>query len=423
MDFLIAAANTAAASDLPNQALTNFVYANEEHILWSLMIVIYPYMTGIIAGAFVVSSLYHVFQLQAFKSIARFALVFSFCFGAFAGLPLTLHLTQPFRAFNIFLTPHFTAAMSVFGYVYGTYMVILTIEIWLVYREFFVRKANETKHIIWKILTLGVNQVTPESLAVDKKLIGFLAGLGIPVAFILHGYVGFIFGSIKAVAWWATPLQPIIFLASAVVSGIAMLLLAYTFLMKRRPNRSIDPKVIKTLAVCLWMSFFIAFALELLEVGYAYFEHGHHWTLIGPLLSGPLYNTYVIWQIGIFSFPPIIILGFVVLGKLRNGLMIFLANVAALLLVLQVLFMRYNVVIGGQFISRSDRGFAEFHWHWFGREGILMTVLVFLLPFFLFAFLSRYIPIFPGDHPNHPKASTKEDDTPKDSESPTTSPA
>ncbi len=38
-----------------------FVFPNEMEVLWSLMIVLYPYITGLVAGAFIVSSLYHVF--------------------------------------------------------------------------------------------------------------------------------------------------------------------------------------------------------------------------------------------------------------------------------------------------------------------------------------------------------------------------
>ena len=49
-----------------------------------------------------------------------------------------------------------------------------------------------------------------------------LAGIGIPVACFLHGYAGFIFGSVKANALWMTPLMPVIFIMSAIVSGIAL---------------------------------------------------------------------------------------------------------------------------------------------------------------------------------------------------------
>jgi len=87
---------------LPNEALINFIFPNNAHIDWSMMIVIYPYITGLVAGAFVVSSLYHVFRIEVFAPMARFALISAFCFGLFAAVPLLFHLGQPQRAFNIF---------------------------------------------------------------------------------------------------------------------------------------------------------------------------------------------------------------------------------------------------------------------------------------------------------------------------------
>ena len=57
--------------------------------------------------------------------------------------------------------------------------------------------------------------------------------VGIPSAFLLHGYVGFIFGSVKANPWWSTPLMPIVFLFSAIVSGIALVMLLYMALHAR----------------------------------------------------------------------------------------------------------------------------------------------------------------------------------------------
>lgn len=379
---------------LPNEALTNFIFPNEAELYWSLMIVIYPYLTGLVAGAFVVSALHHVFKMETFAPISRFALVVSLCFGLFAGLPLQLHLGHPERSLNIFFTPHFTAAMSVFGYIYSSYMLLLIVELWLVYREHFVKKANETGDLVWRILTLGVNVYTPEAKRVDQKLITFLAGLGIPMAFGLHGYVGFIFGSMKAVAWWATPLQPIIFLISAVASGIAALFLMYAFIIWRR-REPIDYSIVKKLMACLLIVFLADYTLELLEVGYIYYEHGHHWSVVQPLLSGPLHETYTVWQMGILSLPPIFLLGWVVLGNLPPRSMLLASIVASMMLVLQVLFMRYNVVIGGQLISKSDRGFTTFHWHWFGIEGILMTCMVLILPFITYYAITRTgIPIF-----------------------------
>ena len=64
-----------------------FVLPNE-YVYWSIQIVLYPYMTGLVAGAFVLSSLYHVFGVEKLKEIARFALVFSFALLPTAMMPL-----------------------------------------------------------------------------------------------------------------------------------------------------------------------------------------------------------------------------------------------------------------------------------------------------------------------------------------------
>lgn len=381
---------------LPNDALVNFIYPNDAHIDWSLMIVIYPYITGLVAGAFVVSSLYHVFHVKVFEPIAKFALVAAFCFGLFAGLPLLVHLGQPQRAFNIFFTPHTTSAMSIFGYVYASYMLLLMIELWLTYRQYYIQRTLETKGVVswwWKALALGITEYTPESARVDHRITIFLASIGIPWAFTLHGYVGFIFGTVKANAWWATPLQPIIFLMSAIVSGIAMLTLLYTFI-RWQTRRPYNFPMIRQLMIILWALFILDFTIEMLEVVYARYEQGHHWSLIGPLLNGPLFGTYFIGQIAICSVIPLILLGYLTVSRSWGKQLLYLANFSSLLIVLQVLLMRYNVVIGGQMISNSDRGFVPFHFEFFAKEGLLPALLILAGPFLLYYFFNQFFPMF-----------------------------
>lgn len=386
----------------PNDALVNFVFPNNQVVWWELMIVIYPFITGLIAGAFVVSALSHVLKIKEFKPIGNFALITAFCFGLFAGIPLLVHLGQPQRAFEIYFTPHLTSPMSIFGYVYGGYMILLTIEVWLIYRPFFIRQANQTGGLmgfIWNVLTLGVKTYHPGSAEVDRKMIVFLSGIGIPWAFLLHGYVGFVFGSVKAISWWATALQPIIFLSSAIVSGMAMLLVMYTFI-KWRSRAPYDYAMIKMFAAILWAVFLLDWALEILELVHVSFQQGHEWHDIKPLLLGPLFESYVIAQIMVLSFVPIILLGVAVLVKLPDRVMLWLASLGAFLLVLQVLVMRFNVVVGGQLISKSSRGFVDFQWHFFGKEGILTAAVLLAAPFVVYYVISRFIPIFdePADH-------------------------
>ena len=70
---------------------TGYVFPNETVFPWSVMIAVYPYMTGLVAGAFTVSSFYHVFGMQTYKPLARFALLTSLSFMIFVPLPLLLH--------------------------------------------------------------------------------------------------------------------------------------------------------------------------------------------------------------------------------------------------------------------------------------------------------------------------------------------
>lgn len=382
--------------ELPNDALVNYIFPNNAKVWWSILIAVYPYITGLIAGAFVVSALSHVFKVREFKPIANFALIVAFCFGLFAATPLLFHLGQPQRAYEIYVTPHLTSAMSVFGYVYTSYLILLMLEIWLIYRPHFIRKANETKGFeqrIWYVLTLGVTTYHPDSAKIDQKFAVFLAGIGIPWAFLLHGYVGFVFGSVKAIDWWASALQPVIFLLSAIVSGMAMLIVMYTFI-KWRSRAPYDYPMIKKFVVYLWSVFLLAFALEMLEVLVARYEQGHHWSIIEPLLNGPLYGSYIIAQVLILSVIPLFVLGYVALSSVRGKTMLYLANLGAFMLVLQVLFMRFNVVVGGQLISKSERGFVHYHWEIFSREGILVCALILAAPFVAYYVISRFIPVF-----------------------------
>lgn len=384
--------------ELPGDALVNYIFPNNAHVVWSLMIVLYPFITGLMAGAFVVSSLSHVFKIKEFKPIGNFALIVAFCFGLFAATPLLVHLGQPQRAFEIYYTPHFTSAMSGFGYLYSGYLVLLMIEIWLIYRPHFIRMANATKGFmgfVWILLALGQTTYNPESKKIDSKLIAILAGVGIPWACLLHGYVGFVFGSVKAVAWWATALQPFIFLSSAVVSGMAVLFLMYTFIKWRRKENYDYPMVRKFMAF-LWGIFIIDYAMEVLEVVFIVYERGYHWSIIKPLLGGPLFVSYIFFQMGFLAITPFLVLGYVVLSDIQGRMMIHMANFGSLLLVLQVLVMRYNVVVGGQLISKSERGFVDFHWEVFAKEGMLTAAILLAAPFITYYVISRFIPIL--DH-------------------------
>ena len=377
--------------------MEGFIFPNEMHVTWTVMIVLYPYITGLVAGAFIVSSLYHVFGLKQLRPIARFSLVSSFAFLLFATVPLLNHLGSPQRAFNIMITPHFTSAMSGFGFVYAAYGIIVFLEIWFHYRTDFIERYESSRgisKIIFRVLLLGATMRNEATDRIDHKLVKTLAGIGIPVACVLHGYVGFLFGSIKANPWWSTPLMFIIFLFSAIVSGVSVLIFLYMFVHWLRGIR-IDQVALDTMARFLWGFMIIAVTLELMDVLSIAYEQTEEWAVLKELMNGKLWYTYVIFQLLVCSLGPFLFLSVVVLLRLPRRLSNLLIFVSAVLLLCQVLLMRWNVVIGGQLISKSLRGFTEYLPGILTKEGLLAAATILIIPFLLLWGFDKIFPFFP----------------------------
>ncbi|MEZ5941780.1 MAG: NrfD/PsrC family molybdoenzyme membrane anchor subunit [Planctomycetaceae bacterium] len=382
-----------------------YIFPNDAHPWWSIMIVLYPYITGLVAGAFVVSALYHVWEVKSLKPVARLALVTALCFCSCATMPLLLHLHHPERAFNIMITPNTNSAMAGFGAIYNVYLLLLIVEVWLEFRPDIIGLAGKPGRLQWlyKILALGDSEVTEQSRVYDEKVIGWLALIGIPAACILHGYVGFLFGAVKANPWWSTALMPVVFLVSAVVSGIAALILLYVFICWRR-GVSCDADCIKSMARYLWISLTIAVTLELLEVIHMAYEGGAEWHIIQVLLTEKLRFSYIQLQLLIGSLVPFLLLLLAMWPRLYDGFRTFLSSVAAMLVLVQVFAMRWNVVIGGQLFSRSFRGFTEYHLSPYGPEGLIAAVCVMIAPFVVLYIACQLLPVWPQSTDATPNA-------------------
>ncbi len=383
--------------------ITGYAFPNDIHVLWSLMIVMYPYITGFVAGSFIVTSLYHVFGRQEFKPIAKLSLAASFCFLLIAGMPLQLHLGHPERGYKVMITPHFTSAMAGFGLLYTTYLVIVAFEVWFVWRQDIIeaaRRSRGLKRKLYAAMALWTYDSSDEAKAVDHKVITVLAGIGLPMACMLHGYVGFIFGAIKANPWWSSPLMPVIFLLSAAVSGIALLTIVYQVVSKARRVPA-QQATVSAMARWLWLFLILTITLELLEIIMLAYEKSEPWHIISELLTTRLEFSFITVQMIIGGLIPVILLGIVVMmnaylhERVRNTLTV----ASALLLLLQVFSMRWNVVIGGQLLSKSLRGLrSPYTPELFGREGVVMAVVLFITPFVLMWIFDRVLPIHrPGE--------------------------
>ena len=373
---------------------TGSVYPNDTVIAWSVMIVIYPYITGLVAGAFTVSSLYHVFGMERFKPVAQFALLTALCFMLFVPVPLLLHLGQPQRAMNAVLTPHWTSAMAAFGYFAGFYVILLVLEIWFVFRPHFVRQAQRTTGpvgMLWRALSLGSDDLSEKAMRYDHKWMFALAVTGIPGAHGLHGYVGFIFGSLKSREWWSSDLMPVVFLFSAVISGVALLIVLYVLSCRLR-KVPIDLACLKGLAYVLWGFMMFTLVLEGLEFSNIVYKGREGIETIMEYVTGPLVVPFFIVQLGIGAVTPIALISYLIWRGTTGKALIVGVTVSAALVLLSVLMMRWNVVIGGQEISKTGQGLVNYHMHLWGREGLLASIAVIAAPFAVLAVLVRLLP-------------------------------
>jgi formate-dependent nitrite reductase membrane component NrfD len=187
--------------------------------------------------------------------------------------------------------------------------------------------------------------------------------------------------------------MPVIFLLSACVSGIAGIILAY-FIIKKFTGQQIDVDCIRTSLKFLWGFFILDFVFEMLEVFSHYYMSTHHWHVLESLLWGPLYNTYWLYQVKIFSVIPFFLLAALCLFKVKDRVILFFAPIASLMILVQVLLMRWNVVIGGQLMSNSTRGQVEFIPEWLGREGILVALGIMIAPLVILFVLGKIFPFW-----------------------------
>ena len=375
-----------------------YMYPNEITLYWSVLIVLYPYITGLVAGAFILASLVRIFNVKAVAPTYRLALLTALAFLIVAPLPLMFHLGHPERSPEMYFTPHATSAMAMFGYVYMWYlMAVLVFEIWLDYRRDIVHLSQSTtglKRLLYRVMTLGSDNVSPHALAIDHKVGWIVTLVGIPSAFILHGYVGFIFGSLKANPWWNSPLMPVVFIFSAMVSGIAAVLLIYMFTAKMR-KMPIDMPCVDTTAMYLFYIFILDFSLEMLDLIHRVYEADESFRTLNFMVHTKLYFSQIVLQICIGTLVPLLLLAIVQVTNLPAIIRKRIYVISGCLVQVAVFSMRWNVVIGGQLFSKSFLGYTTYKMALVTKEGLLMAIFLTLLPLAILWVLLKLLPPWP----------------------------
>jgi Ni/Fe-hydrogenase subunit HybB-like protein len=285
--------------------------------------------------------------------------------------------------------------MAMFGFVYAWYlMVVLILEIWFTYRKDIILWSQQEKppmRWIHKVISLFSTDVSDKAVEFDKKVVKGITIIGIPSAFLLHGYVGFIFGSIKANPWWSSVLMPIVFLFSAIVSGIALVIILYMVITPFR-GQKIDMACLDKMASFLFYAVIVDFSLELLDFIHRLYQSEESIKILSQMVMNKLFISLVIIQVLLGMLIPLGLIIGVKLFKFEEELRKLLYFVSVILIQLGIFATRWNVVVGGQMFSKSFRGLTAYKMDLTGIEGLLMALVLLVLPLIVLAILTKILP-------------------------------
>jgi len=376
-----------------------YIYPNEIEIHWGLLIVVYPYITGVVAGAFILASLVKVFNVKEVQPLYRLSLLTALAYLLVAPLALVSHLGHPGRFYEILLTPQTSSAMAMFGFVYAWYlMAVLLLEIWFVHRTDLIEWAEHETGVmrfIHRTLALYSRDTGERAVAFDHKALKVITIVGIPSAFLLHGYVGFIFGSIKANPWWSSVLIPIVFLFSAIVSGIALVILLYMILTPLTGGK-IDMRCVDKAIDFLFYAVIVDFSLELVDFIHRVYQSEEEIKILSEMVMNKLFASLIIIQVLLGMLIPLLLISLTKIFKMRFSLnedlrkMVYF--IAVILIQFGIFATRWNVVIGGQMFSKSFRGLTTYKMEFGGIEGLLFAILLLALPIVILAVLTKILP-------------------------------
>ncbi len=278
------------------------------------LIAIYFYLTGLSAGSFVLSTMAYVFGMSKYKPIGKIGVILAALFLIMAPLALLIHVGQPFKSWHLFLYLNPTSPIT-----FGSFLLTLYPINALIY-GFFMFKGN-------------------------MKMTKLFGTIGIPLAVFVHGYTGFILALGKARALWNTALMPFLFLVSAMVSGIALMVLISIikdkfFSKEKKINRELVFGLGNLLATMILIDLFLVLSdVLVLLVSHAEAQEVAHLLLRGK---------FSIYFIGIENVMGKVIPALLLLiPRLRN---LGTVTLASILVVIGIFFMRYVVVLGGEFL-------------------------------------------------------------------------
>lgn len=303
------------------QLLMGFGNTNMRNLdSWGLYIVNFTFMIGLSAGGLIISSVPRAFGIEGFGGISKIAIWLSIVCTVLAAVFIIIDLGQPLRIWEMIAQGNFMSPLIWDFVVIFTYLVL---------------------SIVYLIATLKY-----EKGKGSERNLRVISILALTVAILVHSVTAWIFGLQAAHGFWNTALLAPWFISSALVSGLALVLITIIIL-RKVGYLSLDQKYLikmgRLLAVFLIVDLYF-FGCDLLTAGYS--GKADDSGLVAMLTTG--YLAPFFWcEVGggivaaILMFNP----------KTRTPGFVMLASVLA---VVGILCKRFQLVLGGFSIRNID---------------------------------------------------------------------
>ena len=356
---------------------------------WGLPIVQDIFFTGVSAGAFLLVVLAYGFGEKRLVPVARLSLIVALASLLAALLNLIADLHQPGRFYSLFFRMHATSPMTWGVFLLNGFLFLLLAQMLFVFRADFARRAQGaggSRRSLYRLLALGNEEITPASEARDQTADKVLALIGLPLAFLVHAYSGYIIGVVMARPLWHSSLMPPIFLAAALVSGLAVMILL-TGLMVRDRKDGLPWPLLDRLGVLLAWSITAELILRLFwyTIGMAYSSGPAREA--GALLFGPPFSFTTILELVLGLVLPLAIMALPPLRRIRP---LFFA--AALAGGVGVWIFRWQLIITGQLLPKTGAGLYQYSPSFWGSTGIMYVIGNFAFWIFLMIVLTWLLP-------------------------------
>ena len=286
---------------------------------WGLYITMFMFLVGLSAGGLIISSAPRVFGVEGFGGISKIAVWTSICCTVLAIGFVVVDLGQPLRLWELFAYSNLGSPLMWDIIVLGTYLILSIVYLWAMLR-FEGGKGSAT----------GLRVVSAIALV---------------CAVLVHSVTAWIFGLQQGREMWHTALLGPWFVSSALVCGVALVLVVVIAL-RRAGYLQLDQKhvvkMLKLLGVFVLVDLYF-FGCDLLTEG---FPAGSGADIVAMLTTGALAPFFWIEVLGcaataVIAFTP----------KLRMNPLIVLAAVLA---IVGIFCKRVQLLVGGFQIPNLD---------------------------------------------------------------------